>query len=121
MSFDQVKAHLLGLYGSVRSPVTTAAMRGCEARLRVELPEDVRAAYDIMDGADHPTDPHSSWVRFWPIEEWKLAKASLPPTASLEDQDSLFILADYGIECVYYAIDLKRRAIASKLADVGRR
>lgn len=110
MSFAQVKTNLLALYGSARPPVTKAAIQHCEVRLLAELPKDVRTAYEFMDGADEWTDPGSSWIRFWPIEEWISAKDLLPQAASVEDQDRLFVLADYSLECVYYAIDLKPKS-----------
>jgi cell wall assembly regulator SMI1 len=107
VSFAQIKANLLDLYGSVRPPVTDAAIEECQARLSVELPKDIRAAYALMNGADHWTDPETSWIRFWPVEEWESAKDWLLPAASTGEQDRLFVLADYGIECVHYAVDLK--------------
>lgn len=121
MSFGQIKANLLGLYGSVRPPATDAAIQECEARLTVEIPKDVRAAYAVMNGADHWTDPNTSWIRFWPVEEWESAKDWLLPTASAEARDKLFLIADYGIECVHYAIDLKPKEglrRASRCADL---
>jgi cell wall assembly regulator SMI1 len=107
MPFSQIRTDLLSLYGSARPPVAERAIQEFEVRHSVALPEEVCVAYSLMDGADHATDPYSSWIRFWPIEEWKLANDSLPAATATEDKDRLFLFADYGIDCVYYAIDLK--------------
>lgn len=107
MSFAQVRTDLLGLYGSARPPASEVDIRDFEVRCSAVLPGDLRDAYTLMNGADHPTDPYTSWVRFWPIEEWRPVQDLRPAMASGGNEAELFLFADYGIECVYYAINLK--------------
>jgi len=106
MSFDRIRTELLDLNGEVRPPATEA-LAVFEERFSVVLPESAKVAYAIMDGSDYSTDPTRSWIRFWPIQEWKVAGNSLPPGSSEADKERLFLLADYADECVYYAIDLR--------------
>ena len=107
MSFNHIRNELLGLHGEVRPPAADS-LAAFEEQFSVCLPNDVKAAYSVMDGSDHSTNPEKSWIRFWPIHEWKAAIESLPPGSCEEDRGRLFLLADYGIECVYYAIDLQK-------------
>ena len=59
-----------------------------------------------MDGADDSTDPGSSWMRFWSIEEFAPATDKLPLHTPTGSERRLFVLADYAIDCVHYVIDL---------------
>ena len=107
MSFDHIRRELLDLHGQVRPPAADS-LAAFEEQFAVGLPNDVKAAYSVMDGSDYSTNPEKSWIRFWPIHEWKEATESLPPESCEEDRGRLFLVADYGMECVYYAIDLQR-------------
>ncbi len=106
MSFDQIHRELKHLYGRVRAGASPASIDSFQTRYAVRLPDDMRAAYLLMDGADDSTNPERSWMRFWLIEEIVPARDELPMGDAAPDADSLFVIADYAIECVYYAIQL---------------
>lgn len=129
MSFDQIRVELKDLYGSTRLGASAASLDDFEARYAVRLPEDLRAAYLLMDGADESTNPHASWMRFWPIQEVVPAEGSLPPGNAAHSEGCLFVIADYAIECVYYVIELRPGSAtfghvygigATRLAEVAR-
>ncbi|MFS2027495.1 SMI1/KNR4 family protein [Massilia sp. GER05] len=111
MDFNTVRDHLISLNVSPRAPATQHQLDAFEHRFRVNLPTDVKTNYSIMNGADDWTDSHTSWIRFWPIEEWT---PTTPEFASDDVFKSLssyvFVCADYAIECVFYVIDLDNAA-----------
>src|SRR3954464_4461409 len=107
MPFANIRRDLKELYGSVRAGASADALDLLQARYSVLLPEDLKAAYMLMDGADDSTNPEESWMRFWPIQEFVPAKGMLPSGAAEDDGRRLFVFADYAIECVYYVIDLR--------------
>lgn len=109
MDFNTIRDHLIALDKTPRAPAAEHLLESFERRYAVSLPADVKKSYLIMNGADDSTDGYTSWIRFWPIDEWKPATrefasdhilTSLPPHA--------FVCADYGIECVFYVIDLDK-------------
>lgn len=60
-----------------------------------------------MNGSDYSTDEWTSWIRFWPLHEWKQAKTLFPnDLVAQSTMDGTFIIADDGIECVFYALCL---------------
>ena len=110
MRFALICEELLRAYGSVRLPAKADMLAAVEAKLSVRIPEELRAAYLVMDGADENTDPSGSWIRFWPCHEWMSAKDMLPPGSSEEDESRLYVIADYAISCVFYVMDMSARS-----------
>jgi len=107
MPFDKICCELTHLYGRTRAGASGAAIDAFQTRYAVRLPDDMRKAYLLMDGADDSTNPNESWMRFWPVEEIVPAREELPSTKAVRDADGLFVIADYAIECVYYVIQLR--------------
>jgi cell wall assembly regulator SMI1 len=108
MSFHQIRKQLTGSGKSVREPATSEDISGVEERFKVSLPTDVKQHYAIMNGADSWTDEHTSWMRFWPVQEW------VPMSSVLTDEQkskspnaAILVIADYAIECVFYVLDLQ--------------
>ena len=105
MSFATIRDELERLYGRVRAGASADAFDRFQVRYSVRLPDDLKASYSLMDGADDSTNPGGSWMRFWPIHEFVPAKDK--PRAARDDGRKLFVFADYAIACVYYVVDLR--------------
>jgi CDP-diacylglycerol--glycerol-3-phosphate 3-phosphatidyltransferase len=109
MDFHTVREQLISLGGTPGTPASQKLFESVERRYGVRLPADVKRNYLIMNGAETYTD--ASWMRFWPIEEWRPACTEFPNdhvASSLPEQ--MLICADYAIECVYYVIDLNNKS-----------
>jgi len=46
-------------------------------------------------------------MRFWPLDEWRPVHDAFPDDVVAKSLPSgTFVCADYGYECVYFAVDL---------------
>jgi len=107
MNFDDIRRQILSENGVPGSPADVALFEQVEQRYRINIPKDVKQNYLIMNGSRSYTSGLGSWMRFWPLEDWRPADQEFPADSvakSLSRQT--FVCADYGIECVYFVIDL---------------
>jgi hypothetical protein len=89
------------------APASEDLIEQVERRYCIKLPPDIKGNYLFMNGSQNYTSGQGSWMRFWPLEDWRPATqefASDSVTTCLSSKT--FVCADYGIECVYFAIDL---------------
>jgi hypothetical protein len=107
MDFNSIRDHLVALDKTPGAPAPKHLLDAFERRYGVSLPADVKKNYSIMNGADDWTDGYTSWIRFWPLDAWKPATREFARNQILESlSPHVFVCADWGIECVFYAIDL---------------
>jgi hypothetical protein len=107
MGFNVIRDHLISLDRTPGAPAAKHLLEWFERRYGVSLPADVKTNYSIMNGAADSTDGHTSFIRFWPIEDWKPATQEFTNDHVLSSlAPNVFVCADYGIECVFYVIDL---------------
>ena len=107
MNFDVILRQIVSENGVPGAPASEDLFEQVERRYCINLPPDVKQNYLIMNGSQDYTSGHGSWMRFWPLEDWRPAIQEFPSDSvarSLSRQ--AFVCADYGIECVYFAIDL---------------
>lgn len=111
MNFDAILRQLASENEEPGTPADDALFEQVERRYRINLPADVKRNYLIMNGSHCYTSGFGSWMRFWPLEEWRPAIQKFPAhtlVRSLSRQT--FVCADYGIGCVYFVIDLDELA-----------
>jgi len=107
MTIETIRKQLIALNGVVGAPGKHGDFTLFEKRNSVSLPAQIRNNYAVMNGAETYTDGHTSWMRFWPLQDWR-------PVGEKSSTDSLayscsrlsFVCADYAFECVYYFVDL---------------
>lgn len=107
MDFNAIREQLASVNGKPGMPADEQKFESFERRYHLKLPVDVKLNYSIMNGAEHYTDGHGSWMRFWPIEDWRPAHQEFPDDGVVKFLPAqVFICADYAYECVYFVIDL---------------
>lgn len=107
MNFDHIRHQIASENGVPGAPANDDLFELVERHFCINLPADVKRNYLIMNGSHNYTNGFGSWMRFWPLEDWRSAIQEFPEdsVASSLSRQTL-ICADYGIECVYFAIDL---------------
>ena len=118
MNFDDILRQILSENGVPGVPADEALFEQVERRYCINLPTDVKQNYLIMNGSQSYTSGFGSWMRFWPLEDWRPAIQKFPSDSvakSLSGQ--IFVCADYGIECVYFVIDLDELSPTEQLSS----
>jgi|KBSMisStandDraft_5_1062788.scaffolds.fasta_scaffold186510_2 hypothetical protein len=111
MDFHTVREQLIYLDGTPGGAASPELIESVELQYGLQLPADVKRNYLIMNGAVSYTDGHGSWMRFWPIEEWRPACTEFPnDNVAKSLPKHMLICADYAIECVFYVIDLDNKS-----------
>ncbi|KGF81757.1 hypothetical protein IA69_10890 [Massilia sp. JS1662] len=107
MNFDDIQRQIASENGVPGTPADKALFEQVERRYSINLPTDVKQNYLIMNGSQSYTSGFGSWMRFWPLEEWRPAIEEFPgDSAAKYLSRQTFVCADWGIECVYFVIDL---------------
>lgn len=107
MNFDIIREQIILAGGLPGMPAASALFESFERRYHVLLPEQVKSNYARMNGSEYSTDGATSWMRFWPLDEWRPAHQAFPDDAVANSlSPSAFVCADYAFECVYFLIDL---------------
>lgn len=88
----------------VRPPATLDEIRSVEGRLGIVVPDDLRAFYSSVGGADEPTPLDNGWMTFWPLERWENG------VGEAKNGLGLTLIADYGIESWCYGAQMSARA-----------
>ena len=109
MTFEWVRDHLIAAGKQPGNPATLEDCQAFQTAYNCTLPQAVRAAYAVMNGSNYSTDEQASWIRFWPLQEWKRVKEAFPndPVAQSAPEET-FVIADYAIECVFYVLCLQQ-------------
>lgn len=109
MNFDDIRDQILFAPGVPGAPADEALFEQVERRYCINLPADVKQNYLIMNGSQSYTSGFGSWMRFWPLEDWRPAIQEFPADSVAKSMSrQTFVCADYGIECVYFVIDLDK-------------
>lgn len=111
MNFDIIREQIILADGLPGMPAADALFEAFESKYHVLLPEQVKSNYTRMNGSLDYTDGTTSWIRFWPLDEWRPAQQAFPDEAVANSlSPSAFVCADYALECVYFLIDLDQDA-----------
>lgn len=109
MKFNVILQQILSENGVPEEPASEDLFEQVERRYDIRLPTDVKQNYLIMNGSHDYTS--GLGFRFWPLQEWRPAIQKFPHDSAARCLSrQTFICADYGIECVYFAIDLGNRS-----------
>lgn len=107
MNFSSIRHQILQAGGIPGEPAQEKDFLEFEDAHRVKLVSQVRSNYLIMNGSEYCTEPGGSWMRFWPLDEWRPVHDAFPDDVVAKSLPSgTFVCADYGYECVYFAVDL---------------
>jgi hypothetical protein len=107
MNFNDIRLQILSENGVPGAPASEALFEQVERRYCINLPADVKHNYLFMNGSKSYTNGFGSWMRFWPLEDWRPSIHEFPADRVVKSLSTLtFVCADYGIECVYFVIDL---------------
>lgn len=107
MDFNDIRIQLTQAGGEPGEPAYEDMFAEFERKFGVSLSAQVRSNYLLMNGSSHYTAPGESWMRFWPLEDWRRVHEVFPDDAVAKSLSRhTFLCADYAYECVYFAIDL---------------
>lgn len=107
MDFDSIRRQIVRAGGTPGEPAQEKIFDEFEGVYHVTLSPQVKANYLIMNGSAYCTQPGGSWMRFWPLEEWRSVHEAFPNDAVANTlPQGVFVCADYAYECVYFAVDL---------------
>jgi len=107
MNFDTIRHQIIRAGGVPGEPAQERDFLEFEDAHRIKLVPQVKANYRTMNGSAYCTEPGGSWMRFWPLGEWRSVHEAFPADAVANSLPlGTFVCADYGHECVYFAVDL---------------
>lgn len=107
MNFNSIRDQILLAGGIPGEPAKEGDLLEFERVHQIKLVPQVKANYLIMNGSAYCTEPSGSWMRFWPLGEWRSVHDEFPDDAVAKSLPfGTFVCADYGYECVYFAVDL---------------
>jgi hypothetical protein len=94
-----------------------AALQEFEESRGVTLPRDVRDCYQRMNGSEEYTDIDQGWIRFWPIERWRLVVDEFPDEQALDFPrlKAAYVFADHSYSAYFYALELESDSAGSVL------
>ena len=97
----------------VPPPLNRKAIHDAEQAFGIQLPSDVLAFYEAMNGMHWPTLPERGWIRIWSVESWRRVRDD----AAFQAESSKYapvwnaiIIADHCDESWWYAADFGRSA-----------
>jgi hypothetical protein len=110
MNFNVILQQVLSENGVPGEPGSEDLFVKVERRYGIRLSTDVKQNYLIMNGSLDYTSSGLGF-RFWPLQDWRPAIQEFPDDSAARSLSiQTFVCADYGIECVYFAIDLDDRS-----------
>lgn len=91
----------------IREGATERAIRKFEDRYHVQLPEDLRTFYSIVDGMEENDMDPVEQMRFWPLSEVISVDEEFSGDETVAGCPGFYIFADYSLWAHGYAIDLR--------------
>jgi len=104
--------------GSVALPATGDDFTSTERRLGISLPSDMRDFYGVMNGTNELTDLDHGLIRFWPLDEWKLAGEEAGAALDVQLQHTV-VVADHLHWSWAFAADFTKAPTALPFFIVG--
>ena len=90
----------------ISPPASLKAIHNAEQAFGIELPSDMLAFYEAMNGMQWPTLPERGWIRIWSVESLRRVRDEAALRSDLSKYADLWeaiIIADHCDESWYYA------------------
>jgi hypothetical protein len=102
---ERLKAHWISSGAKVGSPARPEAIEAFEARYEVQLPDDLREYFLVVNGLeeDEWDDQMTEW---YPLEKWRRLTETGWSLKGFQDPASYFFFADYSLDALGYVIRL---------------